>query len=129
MLCLSPSYLLIIKITKMEIRVSERKKAKIKLAVQGTAGSGKTYSSLLIAKGLIGGNLSKTAIIDTENRSADLYAHLGSYNVVSMDPPYSPERYIEAIELCELIVFPIAGTTYWMCIVICLAIVLPTGVR
>ena len=85
----------------MEIRVSERKKAKIKLAVQGTAGSGKTYSSLLIAKGLIGGNLSKTAIIDTENRSADLYAHLGSYNVVSMDPPYSPERYIEAIELCE----------------------------
>tara|TARA_R110002049_G_scaffold306078_1_gene503951 strand:+ start:8739 stop:9629 length:891 start_codon:yes stop_codon:yes gene_type:complete len=85
----------------MEIRISERKKAKIKLALQGSAGSGKTYSSLLIAKGLIEGDLTKTAIIDTENRSADLYAHLGNYNVVSMDPPYSPERYIEAIELCE----------------------------
>lgn len=85
----------------MEIRISERKKAKIKLALQGSAGSGKTYSSLLIAKGLIGGDLSKVAIIDTENGSADLYAHLGSYNVVSMKPPYSPERYIEAIELCE----------------------------
>src|SRR5680860_333222 len=85
----------------MEIRISERKKAKIKLALQGSAGSGKTYSSLLIAKGLVAGDFTKTAIIDTENRSADLYAHLGSYNVVSMAPPYSPERYIEAIELCE----------------------------
>jgi hypothetical protein len=85
----------------MEIRKSERKNAKIKLALQGSAGSGKTYSSLLIAKGLLGGDFTKTAIIDTENRSADLYAHLGDYNVVSMDSPYSPERYIEAIELCE----------------------------
>jgi AAA domain len=85
----------------MEIRKSERKKAKIKLALQGSAGSGKTYSSLLIAKGLTGGDFTKTAIIDTENKSADLYAHLGDYNVVSMESPYSPERYIEAIELCE----------------------------
>jgi len=85
----------------MEIRRSERKKAKIKLALQGSSGSGKTYSSLLIAKGLVGGDFTKTAIIDTENRSADLYAHLGNYNVVSLEPPYSPERYIEAIELCE----------------------------
>lgn len=85
----------------MEIRTSERKKAKIKLALQGSAGSGKTYSSLLIAKGLVGGDFTKTAIIDTENRSADLYAHLGPYNVVSLEPPYAPERYIEAISLCE----------------------------
>ena len=85
----------------MEIRKSERKKAKIKLALQGSAGSGKTYSALLIAKGLIGGEFTKTAIIDTENGSADLYAHLGNYNVVTMQPPYSPERFIEAIVLCE----------------------------
>tara|TARA_R110002051_G_C8759597_1_gene501471 strand:+ start:2494 stop:3396 length:903 start_codon:yes stop_codon:yes gene_type:complete len=86
----------------MELRKSARKQAKIKLALQGSAGSGKTYSSLLIAKGLMSGDFTKTAIIDTENKSADLYAHLGNYNVVSMDPPYSPERYVEAIELCEL---------------------------
>lgn len=85
----------------MELRKSERKKAKIKLALQGSAGSGKTYSSLLIAIGLNDGEFTKTAIIDTENGSADLYAYLGNYNVVSMDPPYSPERYIEAINLCE----------------------------
>jgi len=85
----------------MELRKSARKQAKIKLALQGSAGSGKTYSSLLISKGLTDGNFTKTAIIDTENKSADLYAHLGDYNVISMNPPYSPERYIEAIEVCE----------------------------
>jgi hypothetical protein len=85
----------------MEIRQSERKKVKIKLALQGSAGSGKTYSSLLLAKGLTGGDFTKIAIIDTENKSADLYSNLGNYNVVSMDPPYSPERYIEFIMLCE----------------------------
>ena len=85
----------------MKIRRSERKQAKIKLALQGSSGSGKTYSSLLLGKGLTSGNFTKIAIIDTENKSADLYAHLGNYNVVSMEAPYSPERYIEAIEICE----------------------------
>jgi hypothetical protein len=85
----------------MEIRKSERKNAKIKLALQGSAGSGKTYSSLLLAKGLLGGDFTKTAIIDTEHGSGDLYAHLGNYNVVSLEPPFSPEVYIQAIDLCE----------------------------
>lgn len=85
----------------MKLRQSQRKQAKIKMALQGSAGSGKTYSSLLLAKGLLNGNLSKVAIIDTENGSADLYAHLGDYNVVSLKPPYTPQQYVDAIELCE----------------------------
>lgn len=90
-----------ITLNQMKLRISERKKAKIKIALQGSAGSGKTYSSLLIAKGLTGGDFSKVAIIDTENGSADLYAHLGDYNVISMESPFSPENYIEAISICE----------------------------
>lgn len=85
----------------MILRQSERKRAKIKMALQGSAGSGKTYSSLLLAQGLTNGDLSKVAIIDTENGSADLYAHLGNYNVLSMTPPFTPEKYIEAIDVCE----------------------------
>lgn len=85
----------------MKLRQSERKKAKIKLALQGSSGSGKTYSSLLLAKGLTNGDLSKVAIIDTENGSADLYAHLGNYNVLSLQPPFTPKKYVEAIEICE----------------------------
>ncbi|MDR2206421.1 MAG: ATP-binding protein [Flavobacteriaceae bacterium] len=85
----------------MKLRQSERRKAFIKMALQGSAGSGKTYSSLLLAKGLANGNLSKVAIIDTENGSADLYAHFGNYNVLTFSPPFTPESYIKAVEICE----------------------------
>ena len=61
----------------MKLRQSERKQAKIKMALQGSAGSGKSMSALLLAKGLTEGDFSKVAVIDTENGSADLYAHLG----------------------------------------------------
>lgn len=84
----------------MNLRQSERKQAKIKLALQGCAGSGKTYSSLLLAFGLTN-NWSKIAVIDSESGSADLYAHLGSYNVLNLNENYSPENYIQAIEICE----------------------------
>ena len=76
----------------MQLRQSERRQAKIKMALQGSAGSGKTFSSLLLAKGITNGNLSKVAIIDTENGSADLYAHLGNYNVLSLQPCNLPQK-------------------------------------
>lgn len=85
----------------MQLRQSERKRAKIKMALQGSAGAGKTFSALLLAQGLTNGDLSKVAIIDTENGSADLYAHLGKYNVLTLTPPFTPENYIKAIEVCE----------------------------
>lgn len=71
------------------------------MALQGSAGSGKTYSSLLLAQGLTNGDFSKVAIIDTENGSADLYAHLGNYNVLTLTPPFTPDNYIKAIDVCE----------------------------
>lgn len=47
----------------MAFRKAQRKQAKLRLAITGPAGSGKTYSSLLLAFGLGG----KIAMIDTEN--------------------------------------------------------------
>lgn len=79
---------------------ASRKKAKIRLGLSSVSGGGKTYSALLIAKGLANGDLSKVAVIDSENGSADLYADLGPYQVIPLGPPYSPERYIEAISTC-----------------------------
>lgn len=85
---------------KMELRKASRKKAKIRAGLFGPAGSGKTYSALLMAHGLCN-DWGKIAIIDTENQSADLYDHLGPYNVLSLEPPFRPERYITAIMECE----------------------------
>jgi hypothetical protein len=84
----------------MEIRTAKRTRAQLRIGLQGPSGSGKTYSSLLLAFGITG-DWSRVTIIDTENNSADLYAHLGSYNVLPLAPPFTPERYIEAIEKVE----------------------------
>ena len=84
----------------MNLRKATRRKAKIRLGLSAVSGGGKTYSAILIAKGLTG-NPGKIAIIDTENGSADLYAHLGEFNVLPLSAPFTPERYIEAIRTCE----------------------------
>ena len=84
----------------MKLQKAQRKRARIRMAVQGPSGSGKTFSSLQIAYGLCG-DWSKVAVVDTENHSADLYAHLGEYNIMGLSVPHSPERYIQAIETCE----------------------------
>lgn len=83
----------------MELRQATRKKAKIRLGLSAVSGGGKTYSALLIARGL-SSSWEKVAIIDTENGSADLYSHLGNYNVITLDN-HSPEDYITAITTCE----------------------------
>jgi hypothetical protein len=56
-------------------------------------------SALLLASGIT--DYSKIAVIDTENHSADLYAHLGDYSVLQLSKPFTPERYITAIQTCE----------------------------
>lgn len=68
--------------------------------MSGPSGYGKSYSSLLLAYGITN-DWSKIAIIDTENNSASLYSHLGEFNVLTLDEPFNPERYIQAIKVCE----------------------------
>ncbi len=84
----------------MQLRQASRKQAKIRLGLSAVSGGGKTYSALLIAYGMCG-DWSKIAVIDSENGSADLYSHMGPYNVLPLLPPFAPERYVEAITACE----------------------------
>lgn len=81
----------------VKIRKAERRKAKLRLGLIGPTGSGKTYSALRLAFGL-GGSV---GIIDTENGSADLYADLGDYSVITLEKPYTVEKYREALQAFE----------------------------
>ena len=81
----------------MKFEKAMRKKAKLRLALTGPSGSGKTYSALLVAKG-IGGRI---AVLDTEKGSASLYSDVADFDVLEMDPPFAPERFIEAITAAE----------------------------
>ncbi len=84
----------------MELKQSKRNNVKLRLGISGASGFGKTHSALLLAFGMTG-DWNKIAVIDSENSSASLYADLGNFNVLDLRAPYSPQRYIEAIELCE----------------------------
>lgn len=77
---------------------AERKKAKLRLALCAPSGGGKTFSALKIAMG-IGGRI---AMIDTERGSGELYAHLCEYDVCGIVPPFTPEKYTNAIREAEL---------------------------
>lgn len=78
-------------------RKAERRKAKLRLAITGPAGSGKTYGALQIAQGL-GGSI---AMIDTENGSGDLYSDICDYDVQTLTAPYSIQKYLAAIHEAE----------------------------
>lgn len=81
----------------MQFTKAERKKSKLRLALAGPSGSGKTYGALLVAKGLGG----KIAVIDTEKGSASLYSDLVDFDVLELEPPYSPSNYVAAVKLAE----------------------------
>ena len=81
----------------MKFTPAVRKRAKLRLAISGPSGAGKTYGALQIAAG-IGG---KVALIDTERGSASLYSDILPFDTLELNPPYSPERFIEAIKAAE----------------------------
>lgn len=91
-----------------------RRKARLRITLTSPSGGGKTLGALMIAKGMGG----RIGVIDTERGSASLYASVvtladGSkwtppeFDVLELLPPYTPERYIEAITLAEAAGFDI----------------------
>ncbi len=97
----------------MQFTKATRKKAKLRLAVGGPSGSGKTTAALRIAKGLGG----RIAVIDTERSSASLYSDQFEFDALDLDPPYEPERFIEAINAAERAGYDVliidSGTHVW----------------
>jgi hypothetical protein len=76
---------------------ASKKEGKLRLAVTGPSGSGKSWTSLTIAS-TFGG---KIAAVDTENKSLSKYADKFKFDVVDFEPPFHPNKYIEAIEAAQ----------------------------
>lgn len=83
----------------MQLRQATRQQAKLRIGLSGPAGSGKTYSALNLASGMA--PWGKIALIDSENGRGELYSHLGPYQYLRIQAPYTPEKYNEAIKMCE----------------------------
>jgi len=104
----------------LQLKKATRKQVKLRLNISAPSGAGKTYSALRMAKGICG-DWSKVAVIDTENGSASLYSDLGEFNVIDLAPPFTPEKYTEALNACvsagmEVVI--IDSTTHeWACLI------------
>lgn len=70
----------------------------VKVLLGGSSGSGKTYSALLLATGIVKKAGGKIVMINTEGPRGKLYANEFDYELVDLDVPRSPERYIEAMQ-------------------------------
>jgi hypothetical protein len=82
----------------MLFKKATRKGTKLRMAIQGVSGSGKTMTALKIAGGLCPGGM--IGVIDTEHGSAAKFAGLpgiSDFQHCEMEPPFHPDRIVEAI--------------------------------
>jgi energy-coupling factor transporter ATP-binding protein EcfA2 len=84
----------------MAFQKASKKEIFLKIAITGASGSGKTTGALRVARGLVGPT-GKIALIDTENRSASLYADRHDFDVQNLEPPYIPRDFAGAIRDAE----------------------------
>lgn len=85
-----------------KIQTATRQNIKPLIGVYGESGTGKTYSALLLARGFVGPD-GEICMIDSESGRGSLYADVlpGGYKTLELVGPFSPDRYIAAIEHVE----------------------------
>lgn len=87
------------------IETAKREGAKVVIGLAGTSGSGKTYSAIQLGYGLAERVGKHLGFLDTENRRGRLYSDIlpnkDQFQICDFVPPFSPERYIEAIRAFE----------------------------
>lgn len=80
---------------------ARKEQAKLRLALMGASGHGKTWTALLFATKLAALAGGKVAMVDTEGRSARKYASDFEFDVLDLTKNYAPENYIRAIRAAE----------------------------
>ncbi|RYZ53252.1 MAG: hypothetical protein EOP49_07715 [Sphingobacteriales bacterium] len=73
--------------------------SRVRLALQGASNSGLLYSALRIGQG-IAGDWSAITVIDSTG-SAGKFSHLGMYQTIQLCPPFTANRFYEAITHAE----------------------------
>ena len=84
----------------MQIKKAVRRKTRLRMALDGPPGSGKTRTALEVGKVLAEHANGRVGVIDTEHSSATLYADKFDFDSIELNGPenWGPEKYIEAID-------------------------------
>lgn len=83
--------------TNIAFKKAVKLDAKLRLAICGPAGSGKTYTMLRLAKRLAKGK--KVAVVDTEHGSASKYSDLFEFDVTEPNA-FDPRELMDMIKFC-----------------------------
>lgn len=78
-------------------RKATRRNIAAKILIDGTSGSGKTLTSLLIALGIVGPQ-GRVGLLDTQNGQSRRYADLFDFGLITMRKNYHPQNFVDVIE-------------------------------
>ena len=87
-----------------QVKKAKREKIYPKVAIIAPSGGGKTYGGLRLATGMVEeikketGRDAKILMGNTESKRGLYYANEFDYDIVDIDPPYNPEKFVELIE-------------------------------
>lgn len=86
-------------------RPAKRESVGLIVGMAGPSGGGKTWSAMVLAKGMSGGK--PFAVIDTEAGRAKHYADYFAFDHGDLTPPFSPVAYAEAIAAADAAGYPV----------------------
>ena len=87
-----------------QVKKAKREKIYVKIALMAPSGGGKTYGSLRLATGMAEeieketGKKASILLANTEAKRGYYYANEFDYDIVDIDPPHNPEKYVELID-------------------------------
>lgn len=87
-----------------QVKKAKREKIYTKIALMAPSGGGKTYGALRLATGMAEeieketGKKARILMGNTESKRGLYYANEFDYDIVDIDPPHNPEKYVEFIE-------------------------------
>lgn len=89
-----------IKMSGYSFRPAVREKVGLLIGLVGCSGSGKTYTAMRLATGIVGKG-KRFAVIDTEARRSLHYAGMFDFDMCEVKAPFRPEAYSEAIKAAD----------------------------
>ena len=87
-----------------QVKKATREKIYTKIALMAPSGGGKTYGALRLATGMAeelkeqNGKDARILLANTESKRGYYYANEFNYDIVDIDAPHNPEKYVELIE-------------------------------
>jgi hypothetical protein len=89
-------------VSGFSIKRATRQGIKPLIVLYSESGCGKSYGSLLLARGFVGPS-GRIILGDSESGRGSLYADVlpGGYDVIDIEPPFTPQRHVEFIDYVE----------------------------